>query len=76
MFGCGHLIFSSQINRDLLSKVIARALSKGGDYADVYIENRISRQVIMEESKFKNGLKGVSQGAGARVISGNNNRVR
>jgi len=30
----------------------------------------------MEESKFKNGLYGVSQGAGARVISGNNNRVR
>ncbi|GEM_PF-3642402 len=24
-----------QINRDLLAKVIARALSKGGDYADV-----------------------------------------
>lgn len=61
----------TQLNRDVLAKVIARALEKGGDYADIYIESRISRQVIMEESKFKSGLYGVSRGAGVRVISGN-----
>ena len=43
----------------------------GGDFADVYLENRISRQIIMEESKFRSGLYGISQGAGVRVISGN-----
>ena len=55
----------------LLSKVIKRALEKGGDFADVYIENRISKQIVMEESKFRSGLYGISQGAGVRVISGN-----
>ena len=59
------------IDKDLLSKVIARALGKGGDFADVYLESRISRQIVMEESKFKTGLYGISQGAGVRVISGN-----
>ena len=54
-----------------LNKVIARALARGGDFADIYLENRISRQITMEESKFKGGLYGISQGAGVRVISGN-----
>jgi TldD protein len=59
------------IDNGTLNKVIARALARGGDFADVYLENRISRQITMEESKFKGGLYGISQGAGVRVISGN-----
>lgn len=59
------------IDKTILDKVIAKALEKGGDFADVYIENRISREIVMEESKFKSGLYGISQGAGVRVISGN-----
>ncbi len=53
-----------------LNKVIRQALSKGGDFAEVYIEHRISRSILMEESKFKNAVFGISQGAGVRVISG------
>jgi TldD protein len=59
------------MDKDMLAKVVAKALSKGGDFADVYLENRVSRQIVMEESKFKSGLYGISQGAGVRVISGN-----
>jgi TldD protein len=58
-------------DRTLLSRVISKALEKGGDFSEVYIENRISRQIVMEESKFRSGLYGISQGAGVRVISGN-----
>lgn len=59
------------MDKEMLARVVAKALSKGGDFADVYLENRISRQIVMEESKFKSGLYGISQGAGVRVISGN-----
>ncbi|MBE0673411.1 MAG: TldD/PmbA family protein [Bacteroidales bacterium] len=59
------------VDRETLNKVLARALAKGGDFADIYIENRISRQVVMEESIFRSGLYGISQGAGVRVIAGN-----
>ena len=59
------------IDQALLDRVLARALEKGGDFADIYIENRISRQIVMEESVFRGGLYGVSQGAGIRVIPGN-----
>lgn len=59
------------MDKETLSKIITKALEKGGDFADVYLENRISRQIVMEESIFKSGLYGISQGAGVRVISGN-----
>ncbi len=59
------------VDKETLRKVIASALQNGGDFAEVYLENRVSRNIVMEESKFKSGLYGVSQGAGVRVISGN-----
>ena len=59
------------MDKDLAARVIAKALEKGGDFAEIYLENRVSRQIVMEESKFKSGLYGISQGAGVRVISGN-----
>ncbi len=58
------------MDKATLDRVIARALRNGGDFADVYLENRHSRQIIMEESSFKSGLYGVSQGGGVRVICG------
>ena len=57
-------------DKSVLDKVIAKALAQGGEFADVYLENRISRQIIMEESLFRSGLYGIAQGAGVRVISG------
>lgn len=53
-----------------LDKVIRRALSQGGDFADVYVEHRISRSILLEESRFKSAVFGISRGAGVRVISG------
>ena len=59
-----------EIDPRILDTTIRRALSQGGEFADVYVENRISRQILMEESRFKSAEFGVSQGAGVRVISG------
>ena len=38
--------------------------------ADVYVEHRIARSILMEESRFKSAEFGVSQGAGVRVVAG------
>ena len=54
----------------ILDATIKAALTHGGEFADVYVENRISRSIVMEESRFKSAEFGVSQGAGVRVISG------
>ncbi len=69
--GAGPLPGPLDTDRELISRVLKKALGKGGDFSEVYIENRTSKQIVMEESKFRSGLYGISQGAGVRVISGN-----
>jgi len=61
-----------QLNVDpqLLNRTIRFALKLGGEFAEVYLESRITRAIDMEESKFKNAVFGISQGAGVRVITG------
>ena len=59
-----------QIDPHILDSTIQAALAQGGDFADVYVENRIARSIVMEESRFKSAEFGVSQGAGVRVIAG------
>jgi TldD protein len=54
----------------VLNKTLRKALEKGGDFADVYVEKRIARTILLEESKFKSAVFGISQGAGVRIISG------
>ncbi len=68
----GSSIDSTQINVNpqILNRTIQKALEKGGEFADVYVEHRISKRILMEESKFKSAVFGISQGAGVRVISG------
>ncbi len=63
---------SARMNLDpqMLNRVIQAALQKGGEFAEVYVENRISRDLLMEESRVKQAVFGISQGAGVRVISG------
>jgi len=58
------------LDASVLNRVIRKALEKGGDFADVYLENRISRRILLEEAKYKNAVFGISQGAGVRVIAG------
>jgi TldD protein len=59
-----------ELDPQMLNRIIQAALKKGGDFAEVYIENRISRDILMEESKVKQAVFGISQGAGVRVLSG------
>ena len=56
-------------NRDL-ETYLAEALSRGGDYADLYFEYRINHSVALEEQIVKSATKAISRGVGVRVISG------
>jgi len=58
------------LDRAMLDRVIRKALERGGEFADVYVENRISRNILLEEARFKSAEFGISQGAGVRVILG------
>jgi len=53
-----------------MKKVIERALSKGGDFAEIYFEYRIELAINLSENKIKSLNYGISPGLGIRVISG------
>src|SRR2546429_9189095 len=53
-----------------LETYLTEALSRGGDYADLYFEYRINHSIVLEEQIIKSATKGVSLGVGVRVISG------
>src|SRR6202011_2785023 len=64
--------FASRFNiteRDL-ERYLDEALSRGGDYADLYFEYLATSSISMDESIVKSATQGVSLGVGVRVIAG------
>ena len=55
---------------DLLSKIIKKALSNGGDYADVFMEEERPLSIQLEDGKIEKLSSGVDSGIGVRVIFG------
>ena len=49
---------------------LAEALSRGGDYADLYFEYLATSTISIDESIVKSATQGVSLGVGVRVIAG------
>ena len=70
--GLTRSIFSEKYNVTVadLETYLNEALSRGGDYADLYFEYRINHAIVLEEQIIKSATKGVNLGVGVRVISG------
>ena len=58
------------ISRRDLENYLSEALSRGGDYADLYFEYLATSSLSIDESIVKSATQGVSLGVGVRVISG------
>lgn len=58
----------NSIPDELASKIIKKALSKGGDYADIFIENKRHLSVQLEDDKIEKIISGIDAGIGIRVI--------
>jgi TldD protein len=56
-------------DRDL-EKILEVALSRGGDFAEIYLEHRAFSHINMEEDIIKETAESISLGMGIRVISG------
>ncbi|WP_066637622.1 TldD/PmbA family protein [Desulfolucanica intricata] len=59
-------------DKKLLQNVLETALSKGGDFADIYVENKRATAIRCEAGKIERVHSGVDLGAGIRVLSGEN----
>jgi TldD protein len=53
-----------------VEKLLAAAMERGGDFAEVYVERAITTAVSLEEQKIKSAQTGLAQGVGMRVVSG------
>lgn len=58
------------ISTSQIETLIGVALAKGGDYADLYFEYRVSNSLSLEEQIIKSATRSVKQGVGVRVVSG------
>ncbi|HEX7670063.1 MAG TPA: DNA gyrase modulator, partial [Polyangiaceae bacterium] len=61
---------SSGIDDDVCRKLLEIALSRGGDYADVFFEYRASGSLSFEEGITRSASRGTSVGLGVRVQRG------
>jgi TldD protein len=53
-----------------MERLLSLALSRGGDFADLYFEFHRSSSLLLEEGIIRTGSAGVTCGLGVRVVSG------
>lgn len=58
------------VSKEDMQKVLLTALSKGGEFAELFFEYSISNNVVMEDDIIKNSSQNISLGVGIRVMNG------
>ncbi len=58
------------ISKEEMQKLLGIALSKGGDFSELFFEYRISTSVTMSEDIIKSSSENIGMGVGVRVING------
>ncbi|MCA9773144.1 MAG: TldD/PmbA family protein, partial [Myxococcales bacterium] len=51
-------------------KILTKALGRGGEFSEIFVENLRSNSIVAEENKIEKVLAGHDAGAGVRVIHG------
>jgi TldD protein len=58
------------LDRDLVSEVLVAARRRGGDVAEVFVEERSSTSVRLDDGRVEELTTGLDRGAGVRVFQG------
>src|SRR4030043_1236726 len=58
------------VDEALIRRIMGVALSKGGDYCDLYFQNRVSHYIGLEDNIVNNAYTGIDFGVGIRVLKG------
>jgi TldD protein len=58
------------VTEKLLRDTLSSALSKGGDYADVYFQHRVTNSLALEDGSVNRAFANVGLGVGVRVLKG------
>lgn len=60
------------INKSIISDVISAALSTGGDFAEVFVEDRKNAGLLLVGGRIESSISGRDYGVGIRIFSGTN----
>ncbi|HYC62529.1 MAG TPA: metallopeptidase TldD-related protein [Thermoanaerobaculia bacterium] len=58
------------VTEQLIRSTLSSALSKGGDYADVFFQHRVSNNLSLEDGIVNRATANVALGVGVRVLKG------
>ncbi len=59
-----------EVSAAMLQRVIAAAMSKGGDYADLFFEHKTTNSLGLEDGKVNRAYSNIGFGVGIRVLKG------
>lgn len=66
----GYFESEFSISDSICQRILAKALAKGGDYADLYFEHTISNYIMLEDGKVNRAYSDVALGVGIRTVKG------
>jgi TldD protein len=58
------------VDAELAGRIVARALANGGDFAELFCEDRSGLSLAIDESRIERAQRGTDRGAGVRVVTG------
>lgn len=58
------------ISNDLVQKVLASAVARGGEFAEIFVEDKKTSSASLDDGKVEELSSGISRGAGIRVVVG------
>lgn len=58
------------IDTDTASRVLTRALSRGGDYADLFFEHNVGGSMLLDDQRVESAGRAINLGLGVRVLDG------
>lgn len=58
------------LRQEVLQRVIEAALTQGGDFAEIYIEDRLNQSISLIGGTVENSLSGRDYGVGIRIFNG------
>jgi TldD protein len=66
----GYFLKEFGIDENLCRKLLAKALSRGGDFADLYFEYTVSNYLGLEDGKVNRSYGDINLGVGIRTVKG------
>lgn len=59
-----------KVTPQMLQKVVASSMSKGGDYSDLFFEHKITNYLVLQDGKVNQSYSNVDYGVGVRTLKG------